>query len=399
LEETPFYAEAGGQVGDTGVIESADGNLRLRVTDTQEAPIGIIHTAEVIDGDVTPETLEDNVTARVDRNHRLSAASNHTATHLLHEVLRSQISDSIFQSGSLVAPDRLRFDFSFDRPLEESEIRGIEDRVNDIIRAGLEVVAHPSVDRDHAVDEMGAMAIFGEEYGDVVRVIDIEDDAVDFESVELCGGTHVENTRDVRLFRITRESGVAAGIRRIEAVTGEQAYEDFQRDRQTLRDVADTLNAEVDHIVDSAESLVDERQDLQRRADRLAQKVAHAEATSLADGAQSIDGVSVVAQKVEVETRDELRTYADRLREALTSGVALLAADVDGNAALVCLVTDDVVDQRDLSAGDLVSRAAECVGGGGGGRPTMAQAGGPDADKLQVALDDFSETVKRKLTG
>ncbi|MFB6373319.1 MAG: alanine--tRNA ligase, partial [Bradymonadaceae bacterium] len=398
LEQTPFYAESGGQVGDEGILEASDGSVRFRVTDTQEASIGIVHAAELVDGEVTDETMDGTFHAEVDARHRRSAAANHTATHLLHYVLRDDISDSIFQSGSLVAPDRLRFDFSHDEPLTRRQLRHIEDRINTMIQNGIEVRIHPRVDRDRAVDEMGAMAIFGEEYGDQVRVVDITDEAVELESVELCGGTHVENTRDLNLFRITRESGVSAGIRRIEAVTGGAAYEVFQTDRQRLEDVADTIKSNVDDVVDSAKKYADKRAELQRQVESLSQKLAHAEAGALVEDAIEIDGVPVIASTVDVETRDQLRTFADRLRERMDDGTALLGADIDGSAALVCLVTDDLVEAPGLEAGSLVAQAAERVGGGGGGRPTLAQAGGPNADSLQQAIDAFPEMVRDMLS-
>ncbi|MFB6262658.1 MAG: alanine--tRNA ligase-related protein, partial [Bradymonadaceae bacterium] len=397
LDKTPFYAESGGQVGDRGRLEADDGSVAFHITDTQETDAGVVHRAELQHGDPTEDNLARTFHASVDARHRRRAASNHTATHLLHYVLRDDISDSIFQSGSLVAPDRLRFDFSHDEPLTRDQLQGIEDRINRIIQRGVEVGVHPNVDREEAVEEMGAMAIFGEEYGDIVRVVEVTDEEVDLQSVELCGGTHVENTRDLNLFRITSESGVAAGIRRIEAVTGERAYEEFQDDRLTLEDVADVLKTDVENARDSAESLVEEKSDLERRADRLAQKLAALETSNLADSAEEVAGVPLVASTVDVETRDELRTYADRLRNELESGVGLLAAEVDHSAALVCLVTDDLVEEPGLNAGSIVSDAAQLVGGGGGGRPTMAQAGGPDANRLSKVIDAAPKLVAKAL--
>jgi len=397
LEETPFYAESGGQVGDRGILEAEQRPLRFEITDTQEAPIGVLHVAELREGSVEPETMREPFRAEVDARHRRAAASNHTATHLLHYVLRDDISDAIFQSGSLVAPDRLRFDFSHDEPLDDSEVRHVEDRVNEMIRRGIDVRVHPDVDREHAVEEMGAMAIFGEEYDKRVRVVEVSDESVDLRSVELCGGTHVENTRDLNVFRITREAGVAAGIRRIEAVTGSEAYETFQRDRRRLGQVANTLKSDVENVVPSAESVVEEKSELERQVDQLSQRLAHSDASKLAEEAEDVSGLAFVAERVEVETRDQLLTYADRLRQELGTGAALLGAEVDGSAALVCLVTEDVVESREVRAGDLVAQAAEYVGGGGGGRPTLAQAGGPDVDGLGAALDHFRVLLEESL--
>ncbi len=398
LEKTPFYAESGGQVGDRGVIEAKDGTPRFRVVDTQDAQIGIVHTAELVDGEVDDEAMDGTFLAEVDARHRRNAASNHTATHLLHYVLRDDVSESIFQSGSLVAPDRLRFDFSHDEPLAVEQLREIEDRINAMIQKGIEVVVHPHVDRERAVEEMGAMAIFGEKYGDRVRVVEITDRGVELQSVELCGGTHVENTRDLNAFRITSESGVSAGIRRIEAVTGPEAYEAAQRDRRRLRGVSEALKTDPENVVDAAEAIAGEKAALDRQVDKLSQRLAHLEAGALVDEAVEIEGVPLVAAVVEVDTRDQLRTYADRLRERFEQGVALLGAEVGGSAALVCMVGETLVDERGLAAGPLVQRAAEYVGGGGGGRPTLAQAGGPDASGLQQAIDRFSEAVRDELS-
>ena len=397
LEETPFYAEAGGQVGDRGILESEDGTVRFDITDTQDTDIGIVHVARLVEGEVDLSSMSESFTAEVDARHRRNAASNHTATHLLHYVLRDDISDSIFQSGSLVAPDRLRFDFSHEEPLTDEQLQGIEDRINALIQRGIDVEVFPGVDRERAIDEMGAMSIFGEKYGEKVRVIDISDESVQLESVELCGGTHVENTRDINLFRITRESGVAAGIRRIEAVTGQEAYESFQADRKRLETVAGHLKTDVENVVSSAESLVRQKGELERQLDKLSQKLAHAQSGSLVETAVDVDGVNVIAAEVDVETRDQLLTYADRMREQLDSGVALLGAEIGGSAALVCLVTQSIVDERGLSAGELVGRAAEIVGGGGGGRPTLAQAGGPNADAIQTAVEKFPDLVEEAL--
>lgn len=394
LQQTPFYAESGGQVGDRGVVEAKDGSVCFQITDAQEAQIGVVHTAELVDGEVDEQNMHGTFFAEVDARHRRNAASNHTATHLLHYVLRDDISDSIFQSGSLVAPDRLRFDFSHDDPLSDEELRHIEDRINSMIQTGIDVTVHPNVDRDRAVDEMGAMAIFGEKYGDRVRVVDITADSVDLESVELCGGTHVENTRDLNMFRITSESGVSAGIRRIEAVTGPEAYEASQTDRRRLREVADTLKTDNANVVDAADSVVEQKANLERQVDKLSQRLAHLEAGALIEDAVDIHGVPVVAATVDVETREQLRTYADRLRERFEKGVALLGAEVDGSAALVCQVDEELVEQRGLKAGPLVQQAAEHVGGGGGGRPTLAQAGGPNASGLSAAVDALPEAVK-----
>lgn len=395
LTETPFYAESGGQIGDRGVIRAEDDSLVLRVVDTQKAPIGIVHTVEREKGTVDRDTtLKGTFIAEVDGSLRRQTVANHTATHLLHAALRDIVSDSIFQSGSLVAPDRLRFDFSYGEPLTDEQLRAIEDRVNRLIREAHPVTAHSGVSRDRAVNQMGAMAIFGEKYGDTVRVIEIPG-----ESVELCGGTHVTNTSDINLFRITSESGVAAGIRRIEAVTEETAFASFRADADKLDEVARLLKTDAHDLVRRVESLLEERSDLERQVDRLSQKVAQSESSDMVSEAADVDGVKVIAQKIGVETRDQMLAYADKLREQLDEGVVLLGSELDGKAALVCVVTDKAFKKRGLKAGPLINEAAQYVDGRGGGRPTLAQAGGTNTDGLQRAVDKFEAIVREALEG
>ena len=393
LSQTPFYAESGGQIGDLGAIEAKDGSLAFVVEDTTKSPMGHVHTARLTKGSFNLLDTHVELVAKVDARRRRLIESNHTATHLLHEALRTCISDQIFQSGSLVAPDRLRFDFSHGAPVTDEELEKVEDRVNDFIARGCDVVIHSDVDRDKAVNELGAMAIFGEKYGDKVRVVQIADSP----SVELCGGTHVKNTRDIGVMRITQETGVAAGIRRIEAITNKTAIDSFKRDRETLRELAQVLKSDPNHVVDRARSLTEERSELERRLDQLSQKLAAQESAKIADAAEDVDGVQVIARKVDVQSRDELLKYADSLREKLDEGVVLLAAAIEDKPALLCLVTDAAVKNRNLKAGDLINQAASYVGGRGGGRPTLAQAGGSDLSGLAAAVDNFGRIVRESL--
>lgn len=395
LTKTPFYAESGGQIGDRGSLRSSDDSVVFRVIDTQKAPIGIVHTVEREKGTVDrDDTLKGEFVATVDETLRRQTMANHTATHLLHAALRDIVSDSIFQSGSLVAPDRLRFDFSHGEPLTDEQLRSIEDRVNRLIREGHDVTPHVDISRERAVDQMGAMAIFGEKYGDKVRVIEIPG-----ESVELCGGTHVENTSNINLFRITSESGVAAGIRRIEAVTEQGAYESFRNDADTLDEVAKTLKTDAHDIIKRAKALLEERAELEKQVDRLSQKLAQTESSDLVSDAADIDGVKVIASTIGADTRDQMLAYADKLRQQLDQGVVLLASEIDGKAALLCVVTDSAFKERGLKAGPLINEAAKHVDGRGGGRPTLAQAGGTNVGGLQAAVDSFEEAVRNALQG
>ena len=395
LEKTPFYAESGGQVGDRGTIEAADGDLSFEVTDTQKSPIGIVHSATRTAGEVSDDALSGEFTATVDERHRQKTASNHTATHLLHAALQKEISDSIFQAGSLVAPDRLRFDFQYGEAVKDDQIRKLEERVNAHIRERRPVRIVNDVDRDTAVDEMGAMAIFGEKYGDKVRVVEIPG-----ESVELCGGIHVENTGDIGIFRITSESSVGSGIRRIEAVTEEEAFQAFNRDRELLEEVAETAKTDVHNLKDRVQALLEEKKELERQVDSLSQKLAHRGASEMLDDAPNVDGVTVIAQKVDVTDRDQMLAYADKLRDQAGDDetAVLLGAELDGKAALACLLTDAAFKNRGLKAGDLINAVATHVDGRGGGRPTLAQAGGSKPDGLPQAIDAFEEAVRDALS-
>lgn len=390
LEDTPFYAESGGQVGDTGRITIGD--VLFEVTDTQKAPIGIVHSANLVAGSATAASLVGPARAEVDVHNRKLIQSNHTATHLLHAALRGIVSDTIFQAGSLVSPEKLRFDFSYGTPLTPTQIEAIEIQVNRQIREAHVVNAHFDVPRDYAVNELGAMAIFGEKYGDAVRVIEIPG-----ESVELCGGTHVSNTADINLFRITSEAGVAAGIRRIEAITNETAFQSFLNDRDRLREVANVLKADVHNVIDRAKHLVEEKSHLERQFDKLSHRLAKADSQAILAQAIDVNGVSVISKTIQVDTREQMLTYADMLRGKLTDGVVLLAAEIDEKAALVCVVTDSAFKTHKLQAGDLVNKAAHFVDGRGGGRPTLAQAGGNNPAGIADAVARFPEFVRELL--
>ena len=390
LDQTPFYAESGGQVGDVGTI-TGDGVV-LRVVDTQKAPIGIVHRCEVVSGTPSAATLGGQVIAEVDADARAKSMCNHTATHLLHAALRDEVSDGIFQAGSLVSPQKLRFDFSLDRPVTGEEIARIEARVNRQIREGHPVQIHVDVERQHAIDELGAMAIFGEKYGDRVRVIEIPG-----ESVELCGGTHVANTKDIALFRITSETGVSAGVRRVEAITQQAAFEAFLLDRARVDAVAAALKTDADHLEQRAQSLLDERQDLERQVQRLNQRLAVLESRGLVDDAADIQGVKVLAKTISADTRDQLLAYADRLRESLDEAAILLGAEIDGKAALLCMVTDAAFKNKGIKAGALINAVASHVDGRGGGRPTLAQAGGANPAGLPAAIAAFEDAVRATL--
>lgn len=392
LSTTPFYAESGGQVGDQGTLRSSDGELVLRVIDVQKAPLGFIHVAQIVEGDINQVDWSQSFEAQVDEQQRLLTMCNHTATHLLHAALREHISDEIVQAGSLVSPSKLRFDFTYGASLDASQLRLLEDQINEKIRQSHDVTIHQEVERDVAVEQMGAMAIFGEKYGSSVRVVDIPG-----ESVELCGGTHVQNTNQINLFRITSESSVAAGIRRIEAVTNEAAYGAFQSDRENVAQVAQSLKTKPTGLLERVNALNEERLELERQLRKLNQRLALLEVDNIVEEASVIEDIKVIAQHVNVDTREQLLAYADRLREKLGKGIVLLGSEIEGKAALLCLVTEDTFKTHKLKAGDLINDVASHVNGRGGGRPTLAQAGGGNPAGIPNAVGAFEQAVRSRL--
>ena len=386
LDSTPFYAEAGGQVGDRGRIEG--NGFVVEVEDVQKARGGIVHRGRLVEGETG--ALTGAVVARVDRQARMDAERNHTATHLLHESLRRTLGDHVGQMGSLVAPDRLRFDFSHFVAVEPEQLREIEERVNEQIRADLEVSAFQ--EELEKAKAMGAQALFGEKYEDQVRVVRIGDF-----SLELCGGTHVRSTGEIGAFDLLSESGIAAGVRRSEALTGEGAERAARQRRQVLVDLGTRLNAAPEEIVDKIEALLGRNRQLERSLDELRRRVAALETSDLSNGASEVAGVRVVARRTEAEDVPSLRAMADGLRESLVSGVGVLGADIGGKVSFIAVVTDDLIKGRGLKAGDIVRGVAQLAGGSGGGKPHLAQAGGRDPGKLDEALEQVAGIVEQQL--
>ena len=386
LDRTPFYAEAGGQVGDRGRIEG--NGFAVEVEDVQKARGGIVHKGRLVEGET--EALTGAVVARVDRQARMDAERNHTATHLLHESLRRTLGDHVGQMGSLVAPDRLRFDFSHFAAVEPEQLREIEERVNEQIRADLEVSAFQ--EELEKAKAMGAQALFGEKYEDQVRVVRIGDF-----SLELCGGTHVRSTGEIGAFDLLSESGIAAGVRRSEALTGAGAERVAQQRRQVLADLGTRLNAAPEELADKIEGILGRNRQLERSLDELRRRVAALETSDLSNGAHDVEGVTVVARRTEAEDVPGLRAMADGLRESLGSGVGVLGADIGGKVSFIAVVTDDLIKARGLKAGDIVRGVAQLAGGSGGGKPHLAQAGGRDPGKLDEALAQVASIVEQQL--
>lgn len=344
---------------------------------------GRVAVIGAVEGEFEPGPVRAEVAAPT----RRQTERNHTATHLLHAALRRVLGDHVFQQGSLVAPDRLRFDFSHTGPMSAAEIAEVERLVNEAILANTDVCPEQMGYREAM--ERGAMALFSEKYADVVRVIDIPG-----VSMELCGGTHVRTTGQIGLFRILSESGVAAGVRRIEAITGEQAVERTAGDRATIAAIAEALRTREENVIDRARQLVEENRELQRQLTRARAEGGTDEVGRLLASASDSNGVKVVAALVSAESIDEIRALGDRLREQLGSGVAVLAGEVGGKASLFAVATDDLI-QRGVRADVVVREVATAVGGRGGGRPHMAQAGIPEAGRLEEALAAVAPVVER----
>jgi alanyl-tRNA synthetase len=384
LSRTPFYSEAGGQVGDTGVI-SRDG-AQISVQNTRSPVPGLI----VHYGTVTKGSLArgDEVLARVDQERRLDIARNHTATHLLHRALREILGPHAQQSGSEVSSDRLRFDFTHLQAVEPDEIVRIERRVNDKVRENLPVVT-TIMDYESAVSS-GAFAIFGEKYGDEVRVVSAGD-----YTRELCGGIHVQATGEIGFFHILGESGIGRGLRRIEAVTGRGA-EEFVRERLSLLErVSCTIGGAATELESNVRALLEESEQQRTELRRLQRQLARAQLEAVLDEMCQVDGVKVVAAEVEASRMETLREMTDWVKDRLGSAVVVLGAIIDGKPGLVAAVTPDLLDSG-LKADVLVKEVAEVVGGGGGGRPTLAQAGGKDPEKLSEALSLVPALVARR---
>ena len=380
--QTVFYAESGGQAGDKGVFENDA--CAIEIVDTVKDPSGLfIHKGKVVKGACKKG---DTFTLKVDAELRRATAANHSATHILHSALRKVLGDHVKQSGSLVTPDRLRFDFTHFSAATAEELAAIETEVNTRIIENHEVTTK-EMDMDEAV-RSGATALFEEKYGDVVRVVS----QGDF-SQELCGGTHTHATGDIGLFRILSEAGIASGVRRIEAVTGLAALKTVHADQLTIEAVADALKSSKDGVVDRLEAFVAEKKAVEKELTALKAKIASKSAENIEDDIKEINGVKVLAKRVEIENPSQLRDLADKFKTKLGSGVLLLGAESNGKALLVSTVSDDLT--KTFKAGDIVKTAAGIVGGGGGGRPDMAQAGGTKPEFLEKALLSVFDTVSQ----
>ena len=380
--KTPCYGESGGQVGDTGTMATARASVTINDT-KKPLPDLFVHQCEVVTGALK---VSDSATIKVDTERRQRIVLNHTATHLLQAALQKHLGDHIKQAGSLVTPERLRFDFTHFSPVSTAEIIAIEDEVNRQIRANAEVISQ-LMSADEA-KQSGAMALFGEKYGDEVRVITVGD-----YSKELCGGTHADAAGDIGLFRILSEGGIAAGIRRIEAVTGEAALTLVHQQQQTLQRLADLVKSDPQQLEMRIQKMVEHQKELEKEVEQLNSKLNAERSNELLDQLQDIDGIKLLAVKVPGVDGKGLREFSDQLRDKVGSGVLVLVAENDDKVALLVAVTKDLIGR--VKAGDLIKPLAAIVGGRGGGRPELAQAGGSDTTKIAALLKAAPEQLKQ----
>lgn len=382
LDETPFYAESGGQIADEGTLEG--NGLKVLIKDVQKAPNGQnLHRAIIQEG-----TLQENgqAVATIDEQNRGKIIKNHTATHLLHQALKDVLGTHVNQAGSLVQADRLRFDFSHFGQVTAEELEQIEAIVNEKIWRGLGVnIEYKGIEEAKA---MGAMALFGEKYGDIVRVVQVGD-----YSLELCGGCHVSNSSVIGLFKIISESGIGAGTRRIEAVTGEAAYQQMTEQISILKEAGAKLKTNTKDVSNRIDILLGEIKQLQRENESLSAKLGNIEAGSIAERAKEINGVKVLTAKVQGVDMNNLRNMADELKQKLGSVILVIGSVNDDKGNIIAAVTNDLIE-KGYHAGKLIKEVATRCGGGGGGRPDMAQAGCKDPNKLEEALGFVEEYVK-----
>ena len=376
LNKSPFYVESGGQASDNGILEI--NGEKLTVTDLTKIDGKIIHVASN-ENNIKIEP-GSHVTAVVNQERRWDIMRNHSATHFLHATLRSVLGNHVQQSGSYVGPDRLRFDFTHFEKLKPEEIEKIEDLINNKLLQNLPLDHHRDTPFDEA-KEMGALMFFGDKYGEKVNVVQFGDYTMEF-----CGGTHVQNSSQIGLFKIISESSVASGVRRIEAVTGRGVEKYIKQQEEKLRESEIRIN-----------ELLDEKKKLEKEIAKLQLEEKLGGIDDIIANPESVNGINVYKGKVEVSGMDELKSMGDDLRNKMKSGVGLLIAPVEDKVQMVCVVTDDLIKEKKISAGKIVGQAAKILGGGGGGRPHLATAGGKDIDKIDEALNKFNEIVSESV--
>jgi len=385
LDQTPFYAESGGQVGDTGVIQG-EGFL-VKIENTKLGEPFFLHYGKVTEGEAKRGA---RVVAKVDEKRRLALARNHTATHLLHFALRQVLGPHAQQAGALKTPERLRFDFTHPEALTPDEIRKVEALVNEKIMENVSI-GTDEMNLDEA-KAAGAIALFGEKYGEKARVVSVGDF-----SKELCGGTHLDYTGEVGLFKIISEESIAAGVRRITALTGPAALEKINEEEKLLVETAEMVGAPAAQVPERVKSILKELKSLRKEKDELQKSLIAYQAKEIFTRAEERGGTKITVGRIDGVNLDELRRFADVFREEAPSVAAVLGTATKGRVHLICLLTQDLAD-KGLDAGKIVAQVAEVVGGGGGGRPTLAQAGGPEVKKLDKALDKARQILRSCLS-
>ena len=386
LDKTPFYAESGGQIADTGVITNE--GFEFEVTRVVKHGNHIIHLGEVKKGDITKQ-IGKTVFAEIESERRKSIMRNHTATHLLQKALRETLGEHVHQSGSSVSPDGFRFDFIHFKALTEEELEKIEYKVNQKIWENLEVKTFNTT-LDEA-KKLGAMALFGEKYEEMVRVVKIDE-----YSMELCGGTHVKATGEIGLFRIISEQSIAAGMRRIEAVTGKSAYELVKEEEKTLEGLSDILKVKREELGTKVVELLENNREMEKKVKQAEAGGAREKVKELYKNAIELGGIKIISYRDDKSNRENLLSLADALRENLKSSVGIFATISEDKLSFVASVTDDLI-KRGIKAGEIVKEVAKLTGGSGGGKPHLAQAGGKDITKLDFALSKVPEIIKRML--
>ena len=385
LDKTPFYAESGGQVGDHGSIQTQSGIVEItdciKVVGGKIAHIGVVKEGSIIVG--------DTACAKIDMALRMATSRNHSATHLLQKALRTVLGTHVEQAGSYVSAERLRFDFTHFTALTEQELKEVEDIVNEKIFESLEINTCQKSIED--ARQMGAMALFGEKYGDVVRVVTMGDF-----SIELCGGAHLTNTAQVGTFKIISENGIAAGVRRIEALTGTEALKYYQSQEEQIKQICKAVKANAENVVYRVEQIVSEQKESAKEIEKLKSKLAGGAVEEILSQKQQINDIAVICANIKDADANTLKTMGDQLKIKLGSGVVVLASGKGDKVNLIAMATDDVV-KKGIHAGNIVKAAAACCGGGGGGRPNMAQAGGKDASKIEQALQKAKEVIQEQL--
>lgn len=384
FKQTPFYPEGGGQIGDRGILLGKD--LKIYVTDTKKSDDIIVHFINVNSGILS----EDNVLeAKVDRLNRIGSARNHSVTHLLHQALRDVLGEHVSQAGSLVMPEKLRFDFTHFSQVTEEELQKIEDIVNEKILDDLEVSSCETDIED--AKSKGAQALFGEKYGEVVRMISIGD-----YSIELCGGTHVERTSQIASFKIISEGGVASGVRRIEAVTGVEAYKYNKKINQEIKELISILKTNKDNLNKKVQNLIESNKVNEKEIHKLRSELAKENTEEIISEKLEVKGTNLIVKRIDNMQAEDLRNMADSLRDKLKSGVVVLSSVNEGKIIFTAMISKDIV-KKGAHAGNILKEISKLTGGGGGGRPDMAQAGGKDVNKLNNAMNSVEHILSSQL--